>query len=1178
MQVIQVWATLVIVLGLLVAQGRSACVNTNYYKSLASASFNSIYKSPTGDDYTVIAATISSICRLSVLNQAGVRVAEVDLGDSTTNQVVCNKVYISDTGKVYVTGSTKTLDASSGKTNIFIGIYDKNTLAASLVRGWGSYSGDEVGLDIKATADEGYLYAVGYSDEFTQNSGGKNPVVTKFQPDGTHIWSKGIGGNAIGEFSSVDFPIDASNIYCVGTTRIWTVTTNFDTGVIVKISSAGSLQWVRSYGTASTHVKFNTVVCLKDHSYVWVFGNSGGSSGILVKFDISTNQDTLTLTLSTMSDITSASLYIDQSVIFFAGQSSASKMYVGGLKLSDDSLILNKYFDVASSTINDISINHYGQIGIAATVGANGGIIHFDPDFNDKCTALTITAFGGSLSASVGTISTSQASQTLYDIQPLIVTGTISSSSVTTTLTNETCGDMCVPNFVGISIATGNSISQNVATFNLNTTVAAITYSSSLMDDSSSGWVTVSSGGTLSNSSSSGLSTYIKVKGSYTDGSTYTASSMYRIIVTNNAPTLSASIPDQTVAVNTAFSLGFSTSAFTDSDSGDSLTYTAEQSSGSVLPSWLSFDAANRAFSGTPTSAGTLNVRAKATDTGGSVVSDIFTITITNNDPVSSTAIPSQNLVVGEYFEYSIPSGSFTDANGHTVTYVSATQTDLTAIPSWLTFISSAGLFSGVPTASGTTSIRVTATDVYGGTDPTSDFNFIVSTRPTVTPYSDLTRAIGGSISVSTPFVDADGDTLTYSAAYINGSSTITPYSLSAAGLLTSSAFTSSEEGSYSIKVTATDTSSNSISSTQNVIVNSAPVANQSALVQLYAIHSEAFSYTLPSTAFSSTDALTYSIDGTSTNPAWLNFDATQRLFYGTANSGQANPALTIIATDTIGQTATVILNITVNNDNAPAFSNAVSSQTIKKDANFSITFPDNIFSDADGDPVEISFERNAGGSMPSWWSFNPITRIASGFVNTTENSIVIKIWGGTSASTTFTLTILDNNAPVVGTAISSFTVYQDIDFTEAFSSTSFVDPDADTLTYYLSAVDNDSSLPFWINIQSSNMRIYGRAGSSDLGKYQVNLVADDSRGGTAFQTLTITVKATYSIPAVLALSILVILPVASILIYLSLIIFGSHESPKYQFNLDKFLQKYDPDYTAKKLKKEDEDKIINDS
>jgi hypothetical protein len=348
---------------------------------------------------------------------------------------------VSKTGKIYITGSTVTLDDfTSPATNMLVLKYDMTTLAADWMKGWGSYSGNEVGLDIKATFDEGYFYVVGYSNSFTQFSGGNNPVVAKFETGGTHIWSRGIGGNAVGQFNSVDMPNDDSFVYCAGTTQIWTITAGTDAGVLVKISSSGDLQWVREYSVAATAIQFNKVVVLKDHSAIWTFGNSAGTVGILVKWGTG-GVDTLNLDLAAMADITSASLFVDQSTIFIGGQTSTPNAYVGALRLSDNSLVLNKYFGTSATNVVDMSVNDYGSVALAVTSSSDNGIIHFDADFNDVCTALTITTFGNTLTANVA-ISTLESSVILYPIIPIIVTNTITDATSSTTFTNATCGDM----------------------------------------------------------------------------------------------------------------------------------------------------------------------------------------------------------------------------------------------------------------------------------------------------------------------------------------------------------------------------------------------------------------------------------------------------------------------------------------------------------------------------------------------------------------------------------------------------------------------------------------------------------------------------------------------------------------------------------------------------------------
>jgi len=561
------------------------------------------------------------------------------------------------------------------------------------------------------------------------------------------------------------------------------------------------------------------------------------------------------------------------------------------------------------------------------------------------------------------------------------------------------------------------------------------------MDESTPGgwWVSTTSGGFLTGTPTAGETTYLRLRATYTDTLTYSSSSIYKITVTNTAPTLSVAVADQTAVVGSAFSFGFTSSVFTDSDSGDSLTFSSTQGSGIVLPDWLIFDAENKLYSGTPTSVTTYTIKVTATDLGGRSASDNFQLVVTNNDPISvSGVISDQNLVVGEEFEYNIPSGAFTDADSHTITYLSSTQTDLSALPSWIDFKSNSGIFSGTPTASGTISVRITATDGYGGTNPTIDMNFVVNSRPTTTGYTDLLKTTGDVISVVTPFTDADGDTLTYSAVMSNGSSTITPFSLSSAGLLEAT-FTST--GMLTIIVTATDPSSNSVSSTQTVVVNAPPVVDQTKLTDLYSIGDQYFSYlTLPTGTFVDTDTLTYSLDGTSTNTAGFTFDPEGPKIYG-ATTNSTSAALVIIATDTEGQTASANLNITVGNSFSIVANTTIPNQTIKSNMNFSIAFSDIVFYEASGTPFQMIFGNNtSGGSMPSWWSYNSITRVASGkapIVNSDDVS-TIQVTGGTSTNTTtFTLTVSANNNPAVtSNCLSDMTVYQEIAFKVQFEST----------------------------------------------------------------------------------------------------------------------------------------------
>ena len=94
----------------------------------------------------------------------------------------------------------------------------------------------------------------------------------------------------------------------------------------------------------------------------------------------------------------------------------------------------------------------------------------------------------------------------------------------------------------------------------------------------------------------------------------------------NRAPAVATEIPDQTATLSMAFSYQVPAATFTDAD-GDTLTYTATLADDTALPSWLSFSAATRTFSGTPTDAGTFSVKVTASDASESV-SDTFDIVV----------------------------------------------------------------------------------------------------------------------------------------------------------------------------------------------------------------------------------------------------------------------------------------------------------------------------------------------------------------------------------------------------------------------------------------------------------------------------------------------------------------------------------------------------------------------
>ena len=136
---------------------------------------------------------------------------------------------------------------------------------------------------------------------------------------------------------------------------------------------------------------------------------------------------------------------------------------------------------------------------------------------------------------------------------------------------------------------------------------------------------------------------------------------------TASPPVLVTQTAGQTWLGGKTVSLALPTGTFTDPQ-GQKLTYSATLSSGSALPSWLSFNATTQTFTGTaPTSAQTLGIVVKATDTSGLSVTDSFSAAILGT-PVASVATANQTWNAGAAISLVLPSDTFTDPQHQTLT------------------------------------------------------------------------------------------------------------------------------------------------------------------------------------------------------------------------------------------------------------------------------------------------------------------------------------------------------------------------------------------------------------------------------------------------------------------------------------------------------------------------------
>ena len=337
---------------------------------------------------------------------------------------------------------------------------------------------------------------------------------------------------------------------------------------------------------------------------------------------------------------------------------------------------------------------------------------------------------------------------------------------------------------------------------------------------------------------------------------------------TNAAPTVANPIDDQTATVGTALNFTFPTNTFADTDAGATLTYTAIQSDDSALPAWLSFAAATRTFSGTPTAAGTVSVKVTASD-GTDSVSDTFDIVVSAAVPGSANVLVS-NVGQSEFDGIDMMgtdlAQSFTtgdDDAGYTLTSIElrlVTATPAGASPTVKLFRGSA-TGTEVATLIGPTMLDAGATENYAFT-PSTTVNLLTSTTYWVVGEGGF--AAWTYTSTSEDATSATGWTIADAREERAASST--------------GGFMASTGTALHIRVNGTP-GSTTVTNAAPTVAN--PIDDQTAMV------GTALNFAFPTNTFADTDAgatLTYTATQSddSVLPSWLSFDAATRTFSGT--------------------------------------------------------------------------------------------------------------------------------------------------------------------------------------------------------------------------------------------------------------------------------------------------------
>jgi len=422
-------------------------------------------------------------------------------------------------------------------------------------------------------------------------------------------------------------------------------------------------------------------------------------------------------------------------------------------------------------------------------------------------------------------------------------------------------------------------------------------------------WLSINAAtGELSGTPANGDVGAISIIVTATDLAGATASDTFDITIvnTNDGPTVSVVIADQTTDEDAAFSLDVSGN-FADVDLGDVLSFSATLSNGDPLPAWLSIDPVTGELSGTPANGdvGSLSILVTATDLAGASASDTFDLTVENvNDaPVVTVAIADQAVNEDAGFSLDV-SGNFADddtIHGDVLSY-SATLANGDPLPAWLSINAATGELSGTPANGdvGAISIIVTATDLAGATASDSLDLVIANVNdvPVVTvaiPDQTTDEDAAFSYDTSANFADVDaGDALTYTATLANGDPLPSWLSIDANSGVLSGTPDNGDVGGLSLIVSATDSAGAAVSDQFDltvVNVNDAPVVTV-VIPDQTATEDTPFSYD-SSANFADDDiihgdSLTYTATLANGDPlpSWLSIDPATGILSGTPENG----------------------------------------------------------------------------------------------------------------------------------------------------------------------------------------------------------------------------------------------------------------------------------------------------
>ena len=561
----------------------------------------------------------------------------------------------------------------------------------------------------------------------------------------------------------------------------------------------------------------------------------------------------------------------------------------------------------------------------------------------------------------------------------------------------------------------------------------------------------------------------------------------------NEAPTLQSDLANQSGTVGEAIT-PFSAD-FVDPE-GEALSFSA-----TGLPAGLSINTSTGEISGTPTAAGTFVASIAAEDSiGATTESNSFLIIVAapvNQAPVFSGTVASQNVTAGTAL---LPiSGTFTDPEGDALTFSAS------GLPANVSINSATGVISGTPTAIGSSTIVITATDSAGNSVSSNAFTVSVTAIPNNPPVvsgsiADQAGVVGTAVTplaLASFFSDTDqGDSLTIALA--SNASLPAGLSINAAGTISG---TPTAAGTTSLVAVATDEDGASVSSNSfDYVISLANVApnitsrTPAGTVTLTDGETETIDISVTDESLTT---VVYTIMSSDTDVVDVSSVADDEYLLEATGTGTA--IVTIVATDTEGLSDAETIPVTVQAiaNVAPNISTRVpAGASLSIDSGdtqaVTITVVDEdiaslVYTATTSDATVATVTSDGAGAYT-------VTAVATGNTSaeTATITLLVEDNGSLTDSETFTVVVpaiaVVNQAPVIvsrtpaADPITSLLV-DDTDPIE------FVVTDEDVATLTLTALSSDPTIVSVDDIDDSTLTVF----------------LEGQSGGTATITVTVT-------------------------------------------------------------------------